>query len=96
MWMLVSYDVDTRDDAGRRRLRQVARICESFGHRVQNSVFECQVDEATWALLRGRLLDTFDSSRDSLRFYHLGTRPSRRNEHHGQKPSRDMEGPLIL
>ena len=96
MWMLISYDVETQSRAGRRRLRRIAKICESYGHRVQQSVFECQLDAATWTVLRGRLLDTFDNSKDSLRFYCLGETPSRRNEHHGQRPSMDMEGPLIL
>jgi len=48
MLVLVSYDVSTRNEAGRRRLRRVARLCENKGQRVQNSVFECLVDAAQW------------------------------------------------
>ena len=44
MLMLIAYDVNTETTAGRRRLRRVARACLDFGQRVQNSVFECEVD----------------------------------------------------
>jgi len=96
MWVLVTYDVSTEDAAGRRRLRRVAKTCEGYGQRVQKSVFECQVDDATWAQLRGRLLKEYDMASDSLRFYFLGENGPARTEHHGRDPSLDMEGPLIL
>ena len=64
--MLATYDVSTRDAAGRRRLRRVARLCRDFGQRVQYSVFECQVDPAQWATLRARLMDEIDEKADSL------------------------------
>ena len=73
MMVLVSYDVSTRDDAGRRRLRRVARLCEDHGQRVQNSVFECVVDSAQWVVLRASLVSEADPAQDSLRFYFLGT-----------------------
>lgn len=95
MLVLVSYDVSTTSKEGRRRLRRVARACLDFGHRVQNSVFECQVDAATWAKLRKRLLSEFDADEDSLRFYFLGNRWRDRVEHHGIKPSIDFDDPLI-
>jgi CRISPR-associated protein Cas2 len=96
MWILVTYDLKPPPPAGRPRLRQVARICEGYGQRVQNSVFECLVDDTTAAILRARLLDTFFPQEDSLRFYYLGSSLPDKSEHHGQKPSFDMEGPLIL
>lgn len=96
MWVLVSYDVNTQTKQGRRRLRKVSKACEGVGQRVQFSVFECQVDEATWAALRSDLLATIDPQADSLRFYYLGENGPDRSEHHGTKPSVDMEGPLIL
>ncbi len=74
MMVLVSYDVSTRDDAGRRRLRRVARLCENHGQRVQNSVFECLVDSAQWVVLRAGLLSEADPVQDSLRFYRRQTR----------------------
>ena len=96
MMVLVSYDVSTVNLAGRRRLRRVAKKCLDYGIRVQNSVFECNVDPAQWTALRAKLLDIFDSKADSLRFYFLGDNYQRRIEHQGAKPTVDVEEPLIL
>jgi CRISPR-associated protein Cas2 len=96
MMVLVSYDVSTRDEAGRRRLRRVARLCENHGQRVQNSVFECLVDPAQWVVLRAGLLSEASPAEDSLRFYFLGSEWKRRVEHVGTKPAYDPEGPLVL
>lgn len=95
MMMVVSYDVSTTTSAGRRRLRHVARECQNFGQRAQNSVFECVVDPEQWARLRLRLLDIFEPEEDSLRFYHLGSRWRGRVEHHGTKKILDLDGPLL-
>ena len=95
MLVVVSYDVNTTEAAGRRRLRRVAKRCENRGQRVQNSVFECLVDPAQWAQLRKELLDECDRTEDSLRFYFLGKNWRRRIEHHGIKGGFDPEGPLI-
>ena len=95
MMVLVSYDVSTIDRAGRTRLRRVAKACLDFGQRVQNSVFECNVDPAQWTELRARLEDTCDPEQDSLRFYFLGSNWQRRVEHVGAKPTVDLEGPLL-
>ena len=94
--MLITYDVSTEDLAGRRRLRRVARACLDFGQRVQNSVFECEVDPAQWAGLRARLLAEIDPARDSLRFYRLGAEGRRRVEHAGAKVVLDLDGPLLF
>lgn len=94
--VLVSYDVSTVDLPGRRRLRHVAKACLDYGQRVQNSVFECTVDPVQWTRLKNRLLDTVDPDQDSLRFYFLGSSWQSRVEHHGAKPTMDMEGPLII
>jgi len=96
MLMLVTYDVNTQDPAGRRRLRRVAKACLDLGQRVQNSVFECEVDPAQWAQLRARLLSEIDETRDSLRFYRLGADGKRRVEHVGAKPILDLDGPLVF
>ncbi len=81
---------------GARRLRRVARICQDYGQRVQYSVFECIVDPAQWTLMRSKLLDVIDDSKDSLRFYFLGANWRNRVEHVGAKPSIDVEAPLII
>jgi CRISPR-associated protein Cas2 len=95
MLVVVAYDVNTESDAGRRRLRRVAKVCSSYGQRVQNSVFECLVDAAQWTKVRSRLTAEINGSQDSLRFYFLGNNWHGRIEHVGAKPSYDPEGPLI-
>ncbi len=96
MFILVSYDVTTVDKEGRKRLRKVAEACQSYGQRVQDSVFECLVEPAQWVHLRQRLIDSADLEQDSLRFYFLGSNWRRRVEHLGVKPSIDPEAPLIV
>ena len=96
MLVLVTYDVETGTKAGRRRLRKISQACLDFGQRVQYSVFECNVDPAQWMQLRGRLLDCYETTTDSLRFYFLGASWRGRVEHHGAKPATDLEGPLVI
>lgn len=96
MLILVTYDVNTQDPAGRRRLRRVAKACRDLGQRVQNSVFECEVDPAQWTTLRARLLAEIDAEKDSLRFYRLGADGKRRVEHVGAKPEINLDGPLLF
>lgn len=96
MLMLVTYDVNTQDPAGRRRLRRVAKACRDWGQRVQNSVFECEVDPAQWTTLRARLIEEIDPDKDSLRFYRLGADGKRRVDHVGTKAPQDLEGPLLF
>ena len=94
--VIVSYDVATGSAAGRRRLRRVASLCQDFGQRVQNSVFECLVDPEQWTRFRARLLDEYNREQDSLRFYFLGKNWKGRKEHHGAKPIPEPDEPLIL
>ncbi len=96
MFVLVTYDVSTIDKEGRRRLTRVAKACLDFGQRVQNSVFECQVDGAQLAALRARLEAITDPAQDSLRFYILGKHWDRRVQHVGVKPSIDMQGDALI
>lgn len=94
--VLVSYDVQTTDPAGPRRLRRVAKVCLDFGQRVQNSVFECEVDPAQFAVLRDRLTGEIDPDTDSLRFYFLGKNWRRRVEHVGAKETLDLSGQALI
>jgi len=96
MMVLVTYDVNTETPVGKKRLRKVARACEDYGQRVQNSVFECLVDPAQWTVLRKRLFDIADLDKDSLRFYFLGSNWKRKVEHSGAKTTYDPEGLIIL
>ncbi|MBD3168470.1 MAG: CRISPR-associated endonuclease Cas2 [candidate division Zixibacteria bacterium] len=96
MMVLVTYDVNTEDAAGRKRLRKVAKTCENVGQRVQNSVFECLVDPGQWTIFRYKLIKEANLKVDSLRFYFLGKNWQRRVEHVGAKETYDPEGPLII
>ena len=96
MLVVIAYDVDTTTSAGQKRLRKVARICVAYGQRVQNSVFECDVDAATLAELRNELVKAIDESVDSLRFYNLGDNYKNRITQVGAKKSYDPEGFLAL
>jgi len=96
MMVLVSYDVSTVDKAGRTRLRRAAKACLDYGQRVQNSVFECDIDPAQWAVLKDRLIELIDEKQDSLRFYYLGTNWQRRVEHVGAKERPDLRNDPLL
>lgn len=96
MLILVTYDVVTKTAAGRKRLRKVAKECENYGVRVQNSVFECIVDATQFKQLRLRLVDLIDENEDSLRFYQLGNNYQTKVEHIGAKEAIEVEDILIL
>ncbi|GIQ67881.1 CRISPR-associated endonuclease Cas2 [Xylanibacillus composti] len=96
MLILITYDVNTTTESGKRRLRQVAKTCLIYGQRVQNSVFECILDTTQYRQLRYALEELIDPRTDSLRFYNLGNKYKTKVEHIGAKPSQDLEGPLIL
>ena len=96
MLVLITYDVNTEDAAGRRRLRQIAKQCVNYGQRVQNSVFECLLDAAQCRKLQAVLCDIMDQQKDSLRLYYLGDRYEKKVQHFGAKQSYQPEGPLIL
>ena len=96
MLVLVTYDVQTTDAGGARRLRHVAKACRDYGQRVQFSVFEIEVDPAQWAVLKARLEDAINPDVDSLRYYYLGANWKNRIEHVGAKPAADLGGTLIV
>jgi CRISPR-associated protein Cas2 len=96
MLVLVTYDVSFETSDGQRRLRRIAKLCESYGQRVQYSVFECVVDPAQWTRLRHRLLEEFDETHDSLRFYFLGRNWQRRVEQHGAGETYDPERDTLI
>ncbi|RJG26264.1 CRISPR-associated endonuclease Cas2 [Paenibacillus thiaminolyticus] len=96
MLVLITYDVKTTTSAGQRRLRRVSKLCQNYGQRVQNSVFECNVDAAQFASLKIQLADIIEQKEDSLRFYQLGNNYKNKVDHIGVKESIDMEGPLII
>ena len=96
MLVLITYDVNTQDAAGRKRLRKIAKQCVNYGQRVQSSVFECLLDPAQCKLLQAKLLEIMEPEKDSLRFYYLGARYENKIEHFGCKASDLPEAPLII
>ena len=96
MLLLITYDVNTETAAGRRRLRLIAKTCQNYGQRVQNSVFECIVDSAQAVKVKAKLISLIDESADSLRFYSLGNEYKNKAEHYGTKESLDLTEALIL
>ena len=94
--VLVTYDVNTETPEGRKRLRQVAKVCINHGQRVQNSVFECLVEPSTWVTFKAELERIIKPETDSLRYYFLGKNWQRRVEHIGAKPGYNPEEPLII
>lgn len=93
--VLITYDVRTDTREGQKRLRNVAKVCENYGQRVQKSVFECLVDPEQWIRLKQRVSDEIKPDEDSLRFYFLGKNWKLRVEHVGVKTAYDPEGPLV-
>ena len=96
MLVLITYDVNTEDEAGRKRLRKIAKKCVDYGQRVQNSVFECLLDAAQCRSLQAKLLAIMDPEKDSLRFYYLGNQYEKKIEHFGCKNTYSPEDTLIL
>lgn len=96
MMVLITYDVNTEDVQGRKRLRQIAKQCVNYGQRVQNSVFECVLDAAQCRVLQNKLLKMIDADKDSLRFYYLGNHYRTKIEHFGAKQAYEPEGILMV
>ena len=96
MLVVITYDVNTEDREGRRRLRLIARQCVNYGQRVQNSVFECLLDAVQCKQLQAKLLSIMDAEKDSLRFYYLGKKYESKIGHFGCKQTYLPEEPLIL
>lgn len=96
MMVLITYDVNTQTPAGKKRLRRVAKECVNYGQRVQNSVFECVMDNSKCQQVKAKLIDIIDQEYDSIRFYYLGNKYKTKIEHFGAKESLCVEDPLIL
>ncbi len=96
MYLLVTYDVSTESKAGRRRLQKIAKICKSYGQRVQKSVFECNVNDVNYERFKKELLDLIKKEEDGLRIYHLQGNPENFVEEYGKGRSIDYQKPLVL
>lgn len=96
MLVLVTYDVAITTAGGEKRLRRVAKICEQYGIRVQNSVFECVVDATQKKKLEIDLMKVIDQTVDSIRIYQLGNQYRNKVTHIGAKVTFNVEEPLIF
>ena len=94
--VLITYDVETTTSAGAKRLRKVAKECQNYGQRVQNSVFECLLSESQFIILKNSITSIIDPDRDSVRFYFLGNNWNKRVEYFGKKTSFDFDSALII
>lgn len=96
MFVLVTYDVNTESRSGERRLRRVAKECEKYGQRVQNSVFECNLDPSKFEILKTNLIEIIDIEKDSVRFYFLGQKFETKIQEYGKKRNYESEGVLLF
>lgn len=96
MYVLITYDVDTISETGQKRLRQVAKVCKDYGQRVQNSVFECEVTEVQFTLLKNSIENIIDEKLDSIRFYFLRRSDQRRVSALGKVTSYDVNEAIII
>ena len=96
MLILVTYDIEVNSEDGEKRLRKVSKTCENYGVRVQNSVFECVVDNLQCEMLKNDISKIIDKTRDSVRYYNLGKSGRRKVLHVGSKPSVDVEDIIII
>lgn len=96
MYVLVTYDIKTVDNEGKKRLRNVAKICINYGQRVQDSVYECEVSEQEFLIMKSKILKIINDEEDSVRFYRLGTKYKNKIEHYGAKKSYDVTDAFII
>ena len=96
MYILITYDINVTKMEGQKRLRKVAKICTSYGQRVQNSVFECKISEEDFLLFKNKLFSVVNLEIDSLRFYRLGKNYDKKVKHYGAKSTYKFEDPIII
>ena len=96
MLVIVTYDISVCNYAGKRRLRQIAKVCQNDGQRVQNSVFECQVDSVQLLEMKQKILEIYDDTKDSIRFYNLGKKYELKVSHYGVKAVPDLNDDTII
>lgn len=96
MLILITYDVNTEDNEGKKRLRKVAKICVNYGQRVQNSVFECDIDPSMYVDIKHKLEKIIDKNKDSLRFYRIGSNWDTKIEMMGKNETYDSKSGILL
>jgi CRISPR-associated protein Cas2 len=68
----------------------------NYGHRVQNSVFECVLSEAQFLIFKSKIIKIIDCNLDSVRFYFLSKNWNRRIECLGRETAIDVNSELII
>ncbi|HOJ99015.1 MAG TPA: CRISPR-associated endonuclease Cas2 [Termitinemataceae bacterium] len=96
MMVLITYDVNTETPEGKKRLRQVAKVCQNYGQRVQHSVFECVIDGIILRKIQYQLEKIINKQTDSIRYYYMGENWKYKVEHIGVNHNFDIEGPLLF
>ncbi len=96
MFVLITYDVNVETSEGKSRLRRIAKECVNYGQRVQNSVFEVNLEYGKFILLKDRLIRLMDQEKDNLRFYYLGNHWKEKVEQFGASQKYDSEGLLLF
>lgn len=96
MMVIVSYDVSTKTESGKKRLKKVAEICLNYGIRAQYSVFECLVEPGQWERMKNELLSIVNTEEDNIRFYYLGSNWKRRLENFGKQKNFEIDEPFII
>jgi CRISPR-associated protein Cas2 len=66
MFILIAYDV-----ADERRLKQIAKLMEAYGERVQRSVFECVIDEHQLRIIIHKTKHLMKRKEDKVQLYHF-------------------------
>lgn len=95
LFVIITYDVNVTSENGAKCLRKIAKECVNYGHRVQNSVFEVNIDYGQFIMLKDRLSKLMDHKKDSIRFYYLGNKWRNKVEHLGINDGYDSDGVLI-
>ena len=77
-------------------MRKVSKVCQDYGQRVQNSVFECRLTEAQFVIVKNKIENIINLELDSVRFYFLGNNWPNRIEMIGKKDNIDLDEELII
>lgn len=96
MLMLITYDVNIASETGKKRLRNVAKVCVDYGQRVQNSVFECNITPEQLILIKEKLKKIIDMDNDSIRFYNLGKNYKNKIETLGKNNTYDAQEDVFI
>jgi len=90
MLIIAAYDISVTSEGGPKRLNNVAKTCLRYGQRVQNSVFECLINDLEFKKMRKELTALINPELDSLRFYNLGHNYEHKVIHIGTKDVQDL------